>query len=189
MIAGKSLTDNFISCILHVYHKYIPCKLARKRNDLPYITQEVEQLMTKRDRLHAKKDPRYKEHVIQRKLRAAYWKYLEDIITPTDSAGAPAVNKRFWSFTKHSKSDTTGVPPLKKQGLTVTSAVEKAEVLNYTFHSVFTPVPPDSHLPRDTCSPYPRCQISPSTLRVLENSLIRSSQTRQLDQTLLDPDC
>ena len=93
--------------------------------------------------------------MIQRKLRAAYWNYLEDIITPTDNNDVPAASKRFWSFIKHSKSDATGIPPLKKHGLQVTDAAEKAEVLNDTFQSVFSPVPMDSHPPRDICSPYP----------------------------------
>ena len=54
--------------------------------------------MRKRDKLHARKDPRYKiiRHEVQRKLCAVYWQYEEDIIIPTNDEDSIGANKRLW---------------------------------------------------------------------------------------------
>ena len=121
------------------------------------MTTEIKRLMKKRDKLHAKKDPTYKKlkHLVQKKLRAAYWLYIEDVISPLDSTDTYKACKRFWSFIKHSRSDITGMPPLKHNGLMVTDAVDQAKLLNDTVYSTFTSAPGNSCLPRHTCSPYP----------------------------------
>ena len=40
------------------------------------------------------------KHTVQLKLRAAYWKYIEDVVTLTNSTTdeAHTSNKRFWSL-------------------------------------------------------------------------------------------
>ena len=90
------------------------------------------------------KDRRYKtiKHKVQKKLRDAYWQYVEESITPTNDEDSMGANKRLWGLFKHFKSDSTGVPPLKHQGNLITNAVGKATVLNSYFQSVFT-----SHVP------------------------------------------
>ena len=80
--------------------------------------------MRKRDKLHAQKDPPYKtiKHTVQKKLRSAYWQYVEDIITPTSDDDSLGANKRFWGLFKHLKTDCNGVPPLKHQGNLISNA-------------------------------------------------------------------
>ena len=62
--------------------------------------------------------------------------------------------KRFWSFIKQSKKDYTGVPTLKRNGISYTSSTGKANILNEQFESVFTNEVPitDRLLPEN--SPY-----------------------------------
>ena len=62
--------------------RFIPHRFTSSRNCLPYVSLSLKRLMWKRDRLHTKKDPRYQtiQHEVQKKLRAAYWQYLEEII-------------------------------------------------------------------------------------------------------------
>ena len=62
--------------------RFIPHRFTSSRNCLPYVSLSLKRLMRKRDRLHTKKDPRYQtiQHEVQKKLRAAYWQYLEEII-------------------------------------------------------------------------------------------------------------
>ena len=85
--------------------------------------------MRKRDKLHARKDPRYKtiKHQVQKKFPAAYWQYVEEIITPTNDEDSMGGNKQLWGFFKPFKSDSKGVPPLKHQN-NLTNAAGKATV-------------------------------------------------------------
>ena len=46
--------------------------------------------------------------------------------------------KRFWNFIKSCKKDSTGVAPLKKEGLTFFDSVNKANIMGDQFSSVFT---------------------------------------------------
>ena len=100
--------------------------------------------MRKRDNPRTVKVPCYKtiKHEVQKKLCAAYWQYVEEIITPMNDEDSMEANKRFGGLFKHSKSDSKGVPPLKHQGTLITNAAGKATVLNSYFQSVFT-----SHVP------------------------------------------
>ena len=91
--------------------------------------------MRKRDKLHARKDPRYKtiKHQVQKKFRAAYWQYVEKIITPTNDEDSMGANKQLWGLFQRFKSDSEGVPPLKHQNNLITNAAGKATVLNRYF--------------------------------------------------------
>ena len=46
--------------------------------------------------------------------------------------------KQFWSFVKSLKNDSTGIPALKNQGVLISDNIQKAELLNEQFSSVFT---------------------------------------------------
>ena len=78
--------------------------------------------MRERDKLHARKDPRYKtiKHQVQKKFRAACWQYVEEIITPTNDEDSMGGNKQLWGFFKPFKSDS-------KNNL-ITNAAGKATV-------------------------------------------------------------
>ena len=55
----------------------------------------LRRLMRKRDRLHVRKHPRYKtiKHEVQKKLCAALWQYVEEIITPMNDEDLMGANK------------------------------------------------------------------------------------------------
>ena len=126
--------------------RFIPHRFTSSRNGLPYMSSSLKCLMRKRDNRRTRKDPCYKtiKHEVQKKLCAAYWQYVEEIITPMNDEDSMGANKRFWGLFKHSKSDSKGVPPLRYQGTLITNAAGKATVLNSHFQSVFT-----SHVPSD----------------------------------------
>ena len=111
-------------------------RLTRSRNGLP----SLKCLMRKRDRLHARKDPCYMtiKHEVQKKLCAALWQYVEEIITPMNDEDLKGANKWLWGLFKHSKSDSKRVPPLKHCGNLITNAACKTTILNSYFLSVFT---------------------------------------------------
>ena len=125
--------------------KSVPSKLTNPKQTLPYMTTEIKRLIRKRDKLYKKMkrkpatsaNKHYKniKHLVQRKIRQAYWSYVEDIISPTEIDKSP---KRFWSYIKSKKQDSMGVAPLRHENQLVSSSKGKADILNNQFKSVFT---------------------------------------------------
>ena len=66
---------------------------------------------------------------------------MEDLITPKKE-NSPDENfsiwKKFYTFIKHKKTDSTGIKTLKKNGSTTTDPEQKADFLNSHFFSVFS---------------------------------------------------
>ena len=69
------------------------------------------------------------KHVVQKKLRCAYYQYVEDIISPSNNDNHLETNKRFWGLLKHAKADSTGVHPQKNNGTLISEPKEKASLL------------------------------------------------------------
>ena len=55
-----------------------------------------------------------------------------------DSETRPSNNKKFWKYIKSIKKDSCGVAPLKDNGRTHSDAMDKANILNRQYQSVFT---------------------------------------------------
>jgi hypothetical protein len=94
-------------------------------------------------------------------LRAAYWNYIEQIICDLpineqdqfDSSRAKP--KNLFSYIKNTRSDNSGVAPLRKEGKLITETEEKANILNQQFQSVFTNET-DLNIPDKGPSPHPQ---------------------------------
>ena len=84
-----------------------------------------------------REESRQLRRTIQRKLRQAYWKYINQTLTETPPDESPSL-KRFWTYIKHQRTAKTGVSPLKVNGRLVSEPKEKADVLNAQFQSVFS---------------------------------------------------
>ena len=70
---------------------------------------------------------------VQRRIRQAYWEYVNNIFEETDDRSQqqkPRCGKRFWSFIKHARTDKLGIPSLKLGNSMVTDPCIKAELLN-----------------------------------------------------------
>ena len=76
----------------------------------------------------------------QRQERQAYWKYIENLIELVDNEQEqhPSEQKRFFSFIKSLKNDSSGVAPLRDQGKLHSDPVDKANILNRQYQSQFT---------------------------------------------------
>ena len=73
--------------------------------------------------------------------RKTYWDYVEDRITPKDEHSLEekfSISKKFYTFIKYKKTESTGIKTLKKNGVTVTDLENKADLLNNHFHSVYS---------------------------------------------------
>jgi len=107
---------------------HIPHKTAKQKDCLPWITPNIRKLIRRRDRLYKKKkqsaDPKitskFKEvkRMIHMELRREYWKYIESIVTPKeDDENQHSSMKRFWTYIKHKRSESSGVATFRSDGI------------------------------------------------------------------------
>ena len=147
----NQLWHNIISELERAINKSIPHKTANIKDRQPWINTKIRRLMRKRDKLYYKnkhqpspeKSRKLKtlKQFIQSQSRKAYWDYVEDLITPKDEHFPEekfSNSKKFYTFLKHKKTDSTGIKTLKKNGSTVTDSEQKADLLNNHFYSVFS---------------------------------------------------
>lgn len=131
----------FKGMINDLMRKHIPTKFTRSRPSHPWIDTHLNRLTRRKNRAHQKarrtKNNRDRNRYnklktsCQREIRLAREKYLQEVISED--------SKRFWSYIKHQKQDSSGVSPLKgPDGLLHSDTVSKAEILNNQFHSVYT---------------------------------------------------
>ena len=126
----------------------IPHKQSKPKDKHPWIGRDLQKLMKKQQRYYKimKKtgDPQHAQqylelkHRVQKKSRRAYWNYVEGIVTPGENEGDHQSRKRFWTYVKHKKNGKTGVSSLKQDGKLYSHPVDKAELLNKQFQSVFS---------------------------------------------------
>ena len=73
---------------------------------------------------------------IQKQITNAYWSDTEPLIFTGDSQTYS--NKKFYYFVKHNRTQQCGVAPVKHHGLIYTDPVDKANISNRQFESVFS---------------------------------------------------
>lgn len=121
----------------------VPSKFTSTRFSQPWINSNIKALSRRKNRAYKKahrskktKDwSRYKniKKSMQRECRSTYHTYISDMLS--NEGGKP---KRFWSYIKNTRCDSTGVAPLLKDGTLQCEASAKANLLNEQFASVFT---------------------------------------------------
>ena len=91
------------------------------------------------------------KHLVRRVSDRASEKYLGDILglnndQEDQNGGEPpkVKTKKLYSLLKHSKQDSSGIAPLRKDGQTLLTETAKANALNDQFQSVFSPKTPIS---------------------------------------------
>ena len=140
--------------------QHIPSKRVSGKNKLPWVTVDIKRLIRKRDKLFYRQRTsgvpsdrvHYKniKHLVQRKMRTAYNRYVEDILGLMDThitEDVPAekqtyVPKKLFTFLKHAKQDSGSIATLKEHGKEFSGSVDKANILNRQFQSVFSPKSP-----------------------------------------------
>lgn len=140
--------------LLKAASKHIPSKQSRSKDRAPWIHRDIRKLIQKQARLHTKMKTAGQhlkatlrkhmcdlKHRIQKETRRAYWDYIEKVVTPNEDASLSDNRKNLWTFIKHQKSDSSGIPSLKSEGQFVQDPASKAKVLNDQFKSVFTQEP------------------------------------------------
>ena len=147
---AEQLWTKFRDTAIDDMNQYILCKISRKHNGLPWITPTIRRQTRKHNKLYQQ----YKtfrsyeihhkfiilKHSIHKQIRLSYQLYINDLITPpseSDHNHSTTNLKKFWTFIKSLK-DSCSIQSLKLNDLVVTDSIDKAEVLNSYFQSVFT---------------------------------------------------
>ena len=165
---------------------HVPHKTAKPKDSLPWLTPEIRRLIRLRDRLYKRKKKsanadltvKFKDlkRLVQRELRRAYWKYIENIVTPPEDDNQYSGMKRFWTYVKHKRTDNNGIAPLRCDVILHSNPVDQATILNKQFQSAFSS--------KDTCSreefsercnmsgTYPTCE----ELHITENGVLKLLQ-------------
>ena len=165
--SAEQLWAKFRTLTTELLRKYIPTRL-NKGNKLkkPWIDKKVRSLIRRRQKLFQRMRKtrnetdvrKYREckRILQKSERQSYWSYVNNKIEvgDQDSACQPK-QKRFWSYIKSLRKDSSGIAPLKDNGRLFNSPTDKANILNHQYHSVFTREDPSSATPDPDGTPLP----------------------------------
>ncbi|XP_077988548.1 uncharacterized protein LOC144443049 [Glandiceps talaboti] len=140
------IVSEFNQLIQNAMNQHIPSQMSSSRWKLPWINRSIRRDVCIKKRLYKKARKHatlstwdaFKKHRrnTDRKTRKAKQEYVHDVI-----GGSLQTNntKPFWNFIKSSRQEVFGVSTLTaSSGTTVSSARDKANVLNDRFVSVFT---------------------------------------------------
>jgi hypothetical protein len=152
-LTTQELWDKTESGLQDIISKHVPSKMVKGFKNPPWFNGELKQTFQQRNVAY-RRWVRTKSHQdemefhslkakAQRMWRGAKDKYTNSIFDPQD--GDDDYDKRrtqplkkFFGFVKSLKKDASGVAPLKKDGVLVSDAKGKANILNHQYASVFT---------------------------------------------------
>ena len=157
----NSVSENWLKfklTLIKGIQDYVPHKKSTPKYKLPWITSAIKRHMRLKDRLHKKALKSHKpkhwdefkkeRNLVSRLVKQSHSSYLNDVI----GASLDTNPKKFWSYVRTSKSESSGIPPLKFNDKLCVSDKSKADALNSQFHSVFTRE--NAPIPNKGQSPY-----------------------------------
>ena len=162
----NTLWTQFRDALLDLIDNHIPCKIARKKCGLPWVTREIRSMIRKRNRLYSmyksSNSPVFYEcfkslkRDIQKKIRLSHLQYISSLISSEndDSNHSYNNNKKFWAYIKSLRKDNPSIPPLSLNGTEISDSLYKSDVFNNYFKSVFT-IEDLQNLPDKGPSPHP----------------------------------
>ena len=90
---------------------------------------------------------------VDKEIKKSYFIYLEELFTPNNDDKGWGKNKAWFNFLKSKRRENNGISPLKQNGRLYTNDLNKAEILNQQFFSVFN---------TDDNSTFPDLELSPN---------------------------
>ena len=131
----------------------------RRRFNQVWIDRKVKRLSRKKKRCYNRAQKtgqqrdwdRFKQlkKETQKTCRDAYNSYISNMLTEENTSNP----KRFWGFIKGKRTESSGVAPLRKEGILHSDSTVKADILNDQFTSVFTREDTND-IPQKPNSPY-----------------------------------
>ena len=188
--SAEQLWAKFRILATELMRKYIPTRLI-KGNKLkkPWIAKKVRSLIRPRRKLFQcmrktrnqtdVRKCRECKRILQKSERQSYWSYVNNIIEvgDQDSACQPK-QKRFWSYIKSLRKDSSFIAPLKDNGRLFNSPKDKANILNHQYHSVYTREDPSSATPDSDGTPLPDMDNITVTEQGVKKLLLKSNQQK-----------
>ena len=133
----KEFTSNLLD-------EKVPSKMTSARFGQPWINRKIKRISRRKKRAYKKAKLSRSEKDIQRykqlqkesqfECRKAYNGYVNDVVTSDNS-------KKLYSFIKGKRCDSSGIAPLKKNGIAHSDPKIKATILNEQFCSVLLRIP------------------------------------------------
>ena len=163
----QEMWNKFRQTVSDLMKKHVPSKMLRgNKIKKPWINRKVKSLMKRRSKLFTRMRKtrnetdirKYKEckKTLQKTERQSYWAYVNNIIETGDPNDEHyPKQKRFWSYIKSLRKDSTGIAPLKDNGRLFNASKDKADILNRQYQSVFTHEDPESSIPDPEGDPFP----------------------------------
>ena len=138
----EELWNTFKTGIQEAMDNFIPSKIFKKKNTVPWFNRNLKRITRRKARLyrHAKKSKQWSEFKQYQKLCKREFKKAEvDFVNNTIQEGFDNNNsKPFWRYVKAKRQDNVDVAPLKVKGVLHSESKNKAQILVEQFYSVFT---------------------------------------------------
>ena len=136
--------DSFKEAIYSSIESNVPSKYNSTRFNLPWMNRSLVRLIRKKNRAFriAKTEGTHRQWLRFKQLRKQVQKELRKAeqlhLSTTVFDSLKNNTKRFWSFIKQKRRDSSGIAALVSNGKLATTANEKAEALSKQYQSVFT---------------------------------------------------
>jgi len=140
----NTLWDKFSQKCILLINAYVPSKLSSQRYNQVWVNSEIKNLSRRKHRAYKKAKHTGKKsdwdnfHQIQketqRTCKDTYNNYVSNMLSE-DHNNNP---KKFWSFIKSKRCESTGVSALRHNGALYEDSATKADILNKQFSSVFS---------------------------------------------------
>ena len=168
--------------------------------DPPWLSYELKQLFQKRNAAYRKwiRSKLFQDELIfqelktqaQKEWRRAKNNYANSLFERQEdeyAADWKQPMKKFWGYIKSLKKDASGVAPLKQDGVLISDAKGKSNILNKQYASVFTEEDTTA-VPELGHSSHPKMPTPSITTKGVRNYFPPSIPTRPQVQTSYTPD-
>ena len=156
----NTLWDSFRETCTRLMDRHVPSKMSSQRFNQVWIDRDLKRLSKCKKRAYNKakrtgkqedwEQFRFMKKNVQSACRNAYNSYVSNMLTE-DCDNNP---KKFWGFIKSKRNDSSGVAPLRNEGVLYSENISKANILNEQFTSVFSkedmntlPIKESAHYP------------------------------------------
>ena len=128
----EELWNTFKTEIQEAMDNFIPSKIFKKKNTVPWFNRNLKRMTRRKARLyrHAKKSKQWSEFKQYQKLCKREFKKAEvDFVNNTIQEGFDNNNsKPFWRYVKAKRQDNVGVAPLKVKGVLHSESKKKRRI-------------------------------------------------------------
>lgn len=134
--------NDFKKICTHSINAHVPSKFTSCRFSQPWCDRNIRRLSRRKRRAHRRaritntqndwRKYREAQSTNRKECRKSFLKYINNMLGEEGHS-----NKKLYSYIKSKRCDSSGVSPLRNEGLLHSSPKEKAEILNQQFSSVF----------------------------------------------------